>query len=83
MRRPRRAQVLFKVYRHLPRSKQTRPVMVHINYHPGALRATRRLPGARLVSRRACRLAAAEHPWAACCACTCRALRARVCELNV
>ena len=29
-------QVLFKVYRHLPRAKRVKPVMVHINYHPGA-----------------------------------------------
>ena len=28
--------MLFKVYRHLPRAKRVRPVMVHINYHPGA-----------------------------------------------
>ncbi len=61
MRRLRGAQVLFKVYRHLPRSKQTRPVMVHINYHPGAPRAICSLPGTRLVSRRAC-LAAADLP---------------------
>ena len=29
-------QVLFKQVRYLPRAKQVRPVMVHINYHPGA-----------------------------------------------
>ena len=28
--------MLFKSFRHLPRAKQAKPVMVHINYHPGA-----------------------------------------------
>eukprot|EP00884_Botryococcus_braunii_P010704 jgi/Botrbrau1/19635/Bobra.0003s0005.1 len=28
------SKILFKTVRHLPRASQTRPVMVHINYHP-------------------------------------------------
>ena len=28
------SKVLFKQVRHTPRNQQTRPVMIHINYHP-------------------------------------------------